>query len=90
MFGRIEAQMALVGINERELARSLGIGYDTLLAKMSGISSFTLDEAVKLRDVLQSGDSIEYLFENANSTVIADSESGLHRGSCLTVSHSEV
>lgn len=79
MFRRVEAQMVLVGINKKDLARSLGIGYNTLLAKMSGTSPFTFDEVVKIKDVLQSDDNLEDLFAKANPTVKVDENMVTHR-----------
>ncbi len=62
MYKRIEAHLILTGMTKRELAAQLGISYNTLLLKLKGISSFTLDEALKIKNILQATESIEELF----------------------------
>lgn len=63
MYRRIEAGMVLLGLNKREVAKELGIGYNTLLSKLKGDSSFTLDEAVAFKKILRCEESIEELFD---------------------------
>lgn len=63
MFRRIEAQLAYIGITKKELAQDVGIGYNTLLQKLSGASPFSLDEALKIKEAIKSNESIETLFE---------------------------
>lgn len=64
MFERITAQLEQSSMTERELARRLGMAYETLLGKLAGRESFTLDEAIRLRMALGSPDSIETLFSD--------------------------
>lgn len=63
MYKRIEAQMVLFGISKKELAYKLGIGYNTLLAKMRGERDFTLKEAWEIKRLLKLQDPIEILFK---------------------------
>ena len=64
MFERIVARLAQQSLTERELAQKLGMGYETLLCKLGGRRPFTLDEAVRLKEVLGLPDSIEALFSD--------------------------
>lgn len=63
MYRIIEAHLVLSGTTKREIAESLGVSYNTLLLKLKGSTSFTLDEAVRLRDLLQIPESVEAIFE---------------------------
>lgn len=65
MYKRIEAQIILAGINKRELAKELGINYNTLNTKLSGKSSFSLDEAIKIKDVIKANEPLEILFSKS-------------------------
>lgn len=37
MYKRIEAELILLGISKKVLANKLGLGYNTLLAKLRGL-----------------------------------------------------
>lgn len=63
MYKKIEAEIILLSLSKKEVANKLGIAYNTLLAKLRGESSFTLDEAFALKKVLNSNMDIEILFE---------------------------
>lgn len=62
MYKRIEAQLVLIGKTKKELALEMDISYNTLLAKLGGNSSFTLDEALRVKQLLGAHESIELLF----------------------------
>lgn len=63
MYKRIESQLVLIGKSKKELAEDLGIGYNTLLSKFRGLSSFTLDEALSIKNMLKTSDTVEELFK---------------------------
>lgn len=44
------------------IANALSLSQDTLQAKLSGVSCFTLDEAILLKNCLKTEKSIEELF----------------------------
>ena len=52
------------GFTIKEFALNIDMPYSTLLAKMSGKSKFTLDEAVIIKTYLQEELPIEELFKN--------------------------
>ncbi len=56
---RVGAYVGRTGTTKREIAEALGIGENTLYAKLRGESEFTLSEAGKLADML--GCSIDSL-----------------------------
>lgn len=62
MYRLIEAHLVLAGVTKRELSEALGISYNTLLLKLKGATCFTLDEAVRLRELLGINESIEEMF----------------------------
>ena len=49
---------------KKQMAEDIDMNYNTLLAKMSGKSKFTLDEAVIIKTYLQEELPIEELFKN--------------------------
>lgn len=65
MFRNIEIIIFQKGLSKREIAQKLGMTYNTLLLKLSGKATFTLDEALKLKEILGSSLSIEELFDPA-------------------------
>ena len=62
MYQIIESRLIRLGITKKELAQALGISYHTLLLKLGGKSSFTLDEALEVKDLIQASESVEELF----------------------------
>ena len=62
MYQIIESRLALLGISKKELAQALGISYHTLLLKLQGKSSFTLDEALAVKELIRASESVEELF----------------------------
>lgn len=63
MYKRIEAQIVLIGLSKSEIAKLLGISYNTLILKLNGMSKFTLDEALLLKKILRTDMAIEILFQ---------------------------
>ncbi len=49
---RLKALMTIRGIKRRNLAKELGISYNTLTKKLSGQREFTLDEVLKIKEIL--------------------------------------
>ena len=64
MYRVLESKMAYKGISKKLLAEAIGMNYNTLLAKMSGKSKYTLDEAVRIREYLEEEIPVEELFED--------------------------
>lgn len=64
MYRTLEAKIAFMGISKKKLAVDLNMNYNTLLAKMSGKSKFTLDEAVLIKKYLGDNIPVEELFKD--------------------------
>jgi len=64
MYRVLESKIAYKGISKKEMANELKMNYNTLLAKMSGKSKFTLDEAIIIKTYLQEELPVEELFKN--------------------------
>lgn len=64
MYKMLESRIAYRGISKKRLADDIHMNYNTLLAKMSGKTKFTLDEAVLIKNYLDESTPIEELFEN--------------------------
>lgn len=67
MFPNLRAEMTRKGFSVKELARKIGIGESTLHQKLNGSYSFTLDEALMIRAVLDVDMTIDFLFEKKKS-----------------------
>lgn len=65
MYRILESKIAYKGISKKQMAGDIGMNYNTLLAKLSGKSKFTLDEAVEIKIYLDEELSIEELFQNS-------------------------
>jgi len=63
MYRNLEAEIARKNISKKVIAEELGIGYNTLTAKLRGDNKFTLDEALKIKQILNASIEIEQLFE---------------------------
>ena len=64
IYRELESKIAYRGISKKQMAEDIDMNYNTLLAKMSGKSKFTLDEAVAIKTYLQEELPIEELFKN--------------------------
>jgi len=58
--------MILAGISKQELAKELDISYNTLLLKLQGKSKFTLNQAVKMKNIIHAEEPVEKLFEKSS------------------------
>lgn len=65
MFKILESNLVLNDLSKKELAKKLGLGYNTLLLKMKGENNFTLDEAFKIKEIINTNESIEKLFSKS-------------------------
>lgn len=63
MFPNLRAELARKGISIPQLAEMADMKVTTLYDKYNGRTAFTLDEAIKIRDVLGLDMSIDELFE---------------------------
>ena len=64
MYRVLESKIAYKGISKKQMAEEIDMNYNTLLAKLSGKSKFTLDEAVAIRAYLEEELPIEEMFRN--------------------------
>ena len=71
MYPNLRAELARKGITVRLLAKKIGMATSTLSLKLSGKSSFTLEEAIAIKQYLNDVKpfngciSLEVLFERA-------------------------
>lgn len=63
IYRKIVARAALLGITRREVADRLGVSYGTLHNKLCGITPFTLNEAIELKNMLAMPGTVEDAFE---------------------------
>lgn len=63
MYPNLRAEMKRKGITLAWLAEQLGITIGTLSQKLTGKSPFTLNEAKKIKEILELDIPIEILFE---------------------------
>ncbi|MCI7182336.1 MAG: helix-turn-helix domain-containing protein [Clostridiaceae bacterium] len=62
MYRNLDAEMARVKITQAHLARELGITPTTLSLKLNGKSNLSLKECVRIKRILRTDLSIDYLF----------------------------
>lgn len=62
MYSNLEAEMARVKVTQAHLAKELGITATTLSLKLNGKSNLSLKECVKIKQILGTDASIDYLF----------------------------
>lgn len=63
MYKTLEAKLVFVGMTKKKLAKKMNIGYNTLLLKFKGESSFTFDEALMIKRIINADEPIEELFK---------------------------
>lgn len=63
MYRNLEAEMVREGVTRKNLAEALNVRYATIIDKLKGRYSFTLDEAFVIRNKFFPHLSFEYLFE---------------------------
>ena len=64
MYKMLESRIVYKGISKKKLADDIHMNYNTLLAKISGKTKFTLDEAVLIKKYLDETIPIEELFKD--------------------------
>ena len=69
MYRILEAEIVRKGLNKKILAKDLGMSYGTLLAKLKGEYSFTLDEAIKFKKVVHVDMTIDDLFARSQKAI---------------------
>lgn len=74
MYRNLEAEMAREGIKRKDLAEALGVRYATVIDKLKGRYSFTLDEAFIIRNKFFPHLNFEYLFEREDDPKASDEE----------------
>jgi len=62
MFHNLEVEMAKARVTQYKLAEMIGITPTTLSMKLNGKSGLSLKECVVIKKVLNSTESIDYLF----------------------------
>lgn len=66
MYSNLEAEMARFKITQAQLAKELGITATTLSLKLNGKSNLSLKECVKIKQILGTDESVDYLFAESN------------------------
>ena len=61
-FNNLLAEMAKLGITQKELAKLTGIKHQTLIKKLTGEKEFRLSDILKIRNLINPNLSLEYLF----------------------------
>ena len=62
MYRNLEMSIFAAGLSKRDIAQKLGIGYNTLLGKLSGKQPMKLDEAFLIKQEYFPNKNIEWLF----------------------------
>lgn len=62
MYKNLEVGIFKLGISKKEIANSISIGYNSLLAKLSGKQPFKLDEAFAIKELYFPESNLEELF----------------------------
>ena len=63
VYRKIYAQITLLGLHRHDVAAKLGVSDGTLYNKLCGRTPFTLDEALKIKQILAIPSTIEEAFE---------------------------
>ena len=63
VYRKVLARIALLGLSQREVADQLGVSYGTLHNKLTAATPFTLDEALRLKAMLEMPGTLEEAFE---------------------------
>lgn len=63
MYRNLEAEMVRMGVYRKDVAKSLGVRYATVVQKLNGKYRFSLDEAFAIKEKFFPNLSLEYLFE---------------------------
>ena len=68
MYKNLEAEMVRENVSRKDLAILLNVRYATIIDKLKGRYSFTLDEAFKIKNEYFPHLTFEYLFEVEEQT----------------------
>ena len=63
VYRKLVARIALLGLTRREVADQLGVSYGTLHNKLCAVTPFTLDEAIRLKQMLAIPGPLEDAFQ---------------------------
>ena len=67
MYSNLIVEMVKAGYNKQELAKEIGIHYNTLRDKLSDSTEFKINEMVKIQKILNeknnTNNTIDYLFK---------------------------
>lgn len=63
IYPRVMAQMYLKGYDNKRLAKEIGLSYITLRRRLRGDTPIKLEEAARIRDVLDCDMPLEALFQ---------------------------
>lgn len=63
VYNNLRAEIMRKSVSVHEMAKSLGVTYNTLKAKLSGKESFNLSEAIYMKKVFFPETDIRYLFQ---------------------------
>lgn len=66
MYSNLNAEITRLNLNKQTIADTIGISYGTLLKKLKGDFSFTLDEAALIVEKFFPALSIDYLFKKVD------------------------
>lgn len=66
MLHNLLSEMARNGVKNQDIANVIGINTKTVYNKIHGMSGFTLNDAVVIRDKFFPGMNLEYLFANTS------------------------
>lgn len=70
----LSAEMARYGISNADIQELLGCSNKTVSNKLANNSSFSINEAIKIRDAFFPGLRIEYLFAQAEQVMAEQDE----------------
>ncbi len=65
MYRNLQAEMVRFNIGRKQMATATRIKYSTLSDKLNGKTKFSLDEAVKIKNLFFPNLPLEYLFDNS-------------------------
>lgn len=62
MYKELNAELARIGWDKKQLAEKIGMSYSTLITKLRGEAPLKLDEAISIKRVIGSTMPLESLF----------------------------
>lgn len=61
-FNNLKAELAREDIKTKDLAKNLNVTSSTLNCKLRGVSEFTLSEMLKIKSIISTEHTLDYLF----------------------------